>query len=258
MAIIKKTAPIITFSTYAVDSLLTVLASQDTPQVNLSSTGCEKFSLKNKSDGPGIDTTGHGKASIAKGQAFLDKLSWSEGGYLSADVTVLGISADGTTHPLVEVSNVASGSLPTLTAEEELYELVSATHDATAIDGLASLEINFGHKAVNDKEGVGGCYTYGLPHPTRIISAPANGPIEITGSFETSDVGLSIPSTEVTLAFGFKPYAFGGTFGTQKTLSILLALVTQTSEDLETASPGRQKYSFVGTVTNSSYPWDWA
>jgi hypothetical protein len=82
--------------------------------------------------------------------------------------------------------------------------------------------------------------------------------VEITGSFETSDVGLVIPSTATTLAFGIKPYAFGGTFGTQKTLSVLLAMVTQTAEDLETASPGKQRYSFVGTVNDASYPWSYA
>ena len=259
LSVIKKTAPIITFSTYAINSLLGILAPSacDTPSVNLTSNGCEKYSLKNKSDGPGIDSTGHGKVSLAKGQAYLDKLSWAEGGYCSADVTVLGLSADGTTHPLAETT-VATASLPSIAGGEELYSLVSATQGGTAIDGLSSLEVNFGHKAVNDKEGVGGCYTYGLPHPTRILAAPANGPIEISGSFETSDIGLSIPSSALTLAFGFKPYAFGGTFGTLKTLSILLSLVTQTAEDLETAAPGKQKFSFVGTVVNTSYPWSWS
>jgi hypothetical protein len=260
MALVKRAAPMATFSTFAVNSLLGILAPSacDTPNVNLSSNGFEKYSLKNKADGPGIDSTGHGKASIAKGSVYLDKISWSDGGYVTADATVLGRSTDGTTNPLVEVSNIASASLPSLAAGEELYDLVSATQGGTAIDGLSSFEINFGHKAVNDKEGTGGCYTYGLPYPTRILAAPANGPVEITGSFETSDVGLVIPSTALTLAFGMKPYAFGGTFGAQKTISVLLALVTQTAEDLETASPGKQRYSFVGTVNDASYPWSYA
>lgn len=255
LAIIEKTAPMISFSTLSVASLLTLFANTDTPMLALngSTVFCEKYSIKGKADGPGIDTTGHGLAKILNGQAYLDKLSWYDGSHLTADVSVFGLSTDGATHPLVE-STVASGSLPTLT-QDEVYELVSATQAGTSIDGLSSLEVNFKHNAANDNPA---CYSFGLPHPTRIITAGVGGPIEVSGTFETSDLSQSIPSTALTLAFGFKPYIFGGTFGSLKTLSILLAMVSQSPEDLDTASPGKQKFSFVGTITAGTYPWSWA
>jgi hypothetical protein len=253
-ATIEKSAPIINFSTYSVASLLAILNNLDCPCVNLTGAGLVKYSIRGNPNGPGLDSTGHGKAAMATGQAYLNKLSWGIDSYLQADVTAYGVSADGTTNPLVE-STIATAFLPVL-PEEELLTLVSATYGGTDfLPGLQSLEVNFDHKAKNDDNT---CYTGGLPHPTRIVTAGVGGPIEITGSFETNDLSLSIvPTTEYTLAFGFKPFAFGGTLGTVKTLSILLAMVKQDAEDLATASPGNQKFSFVGTVTASTYPWSW-
>lgn len=252
---IEKSAPIISFSTYSVQSLLSILSNSDCPMVNLSGAGLIKYAIQGNPNGPGVNSSGHGVATMLTGQAYLSKLSWGIDSYLSADVEAFGLSSDGTTNPLVETTCLTA-ALPALTADE-LMTLVSATYGGTdMLPGLTKLDINFDHKAKNDDAA---CYTGGLPHPTRIITAGVGGPVEISGTFETTDLSLSIPaSPAITLAFGFKPYIFGGAFGSVKTLSILLAMVEQNAEDLASATPGTQRFSFTGTVTAATYPWAWA
>jgi hypothetical protein len=253
-SIIRKGAPIISLTTFDVAGLMAILTNTNTPMAALATAGARCFGVRNETASPDQSTTNHFQAAIASGQVFLDKIYWSYDSYVQADATVFGLSSDGSINPMVE-STVASASLPILPDLEPLYDAVSLTVGGSAVDGVSSFEMTFDHKTKNDDSK---CYTMGLPFPTRLTVAGADGPIVVRGSFETTDLSFSTDSTAKTVAFGFKPYAFGGTLGTQKTLSCLLALVSHGERSMQNGSEVTQRWSFVGTVDLSSMPWSYA
>lgn len=80
-------------------------------------------------------------AASALGFAYITGASVDSNGVLMADVTVMFISSDGITHPLVRSDNNA---LPTLAAEPVLYSLGPMVVNGTTVAGEASCNLNMG------------------------------------------------------------------------------------------------------------------
>ncbi len=78
-------------------------------------------------------------AASATGFAYITGASVAQQGVLMADVEVILLSADGTTHPLAVTDNNA---LPTLASEPALHTLGPVTLNGTAIGGTSDCSVD--------------------------------------------------------------------------------------------------------------------
>lgn len=194
----RRTAPMVALQLLDLAALVTLLSNTDAPSVALDGTnGCIFAAAKAATDAVGhASGSVHKTIQIARGAAFLKSLTWSPGNLAVAAVDVYGKSADGTTQPWTEVANAA---LQTQPVTVQGYHLTALTLNSVDIlPYIASLTISIDPQAENSEDQ---CYTGGLPHPTRIATAGANGPVAVSAQVELLDLGATIGAGDLVATF---------------------------------------------------------
>jgi hypothetical protein len=243
-AVIRE-APKISFSTYAVGGLLTILSNAEIPCYQLNgTTGFKAYVAKELATGPGHAATGHKVYPMPSGIVCLTGLSWSKGGDgFIATADVFGLSSDGTTKALIPAS---SATYPADVAEE-VWTLESATLGGTPID-ISSLEcsINSGYEN-NDPEK---CYAYGLPQPKDMYRA---GNIMVETIIESLDQLFSVPTTGALVTV-WRQFSAGAGFGATKTITFVGLSVKEESAPAPGKDASTRRIKITGGLDGSNKP----
>lgn len=212
---VVRAAPMAQFSSLCAFAVLAILDNENTPMVDLATTGFKMIAPAGSDEGPDHAAAGHILSTTLLGQAYLDKLSWTKGGNgLEAQVTVYGRSPDGIVKPTIDTEVT---EFPAVT-NGEIYTLVSLTLPTNKTVSAESVTIDFAHGAENSSDQ---SFHNGLPYPVHVI-APGSGPnIKISASIEITDLGLS-PDETGAVVFVFKKYGIGGALSDENTKTITL------------------------------------
>lgn len=212
---VVRAAPMAAFSSLCSFAVLAILDNENTPMVDLASTGFKMFSPAGSQSGPDFADAGHILSTTLLGQAYLSKLTWTKGGNgLEAEVSVFGRSSDGIVKPTIDT---VVTEVPDV-EDDEIYTLVSLTLPTGLAVTAESVTIEFAHGAENNTDQ---SFHNGLPYPVHVI-APGSGPnIKISASIETTDLGLT-PAETGAVVMTFKKYGLGGALDDASTKTITL------------------------------------
>ena len=218
---IKRESPKISFNTISVKALLAILSLAGVEKIPFKkiTTGLDFNLAKMDGDAPAYETTGHlGKRLGAGSMLYLNGLNWSNGGNgLEASCDCFGLSADGTTSPVTDVTGVLTTSTD---LSLETFGLYSLTVGGVTIANPSSVGFTIEHMAENNV--VDQCFNADLPYPTMVTHAGANGQCKIRGNITLGGlVNAAIPNTGTMVAV-FKQYDFGGGFSATSSITVTL------------------------------------
>lgn len=197
-AAVIRAAPMVSFSTIAMRAMFVILGTGDeVPFVALDGTnGVELIGAKANSSAPGyLGTSTHASRKIAAGDCYLRRVSWSPGDVARCEIDIFGLSANGTTDPVV--SSVIA--LPTLGLNTEQMTLASLTVGGITLTDIASLDIQISHQGENNDEEI--CYSLGLPFPVLPKRAGTGGTTEIILTAEILDLTTTLSNGSCVAVF---------------------------------------------------------
>ncbi|HYE07781.1 MAG TPA: hypothetical protein VEL07_19840 [Planctomycetota bacterium] len=202
---VPRRKPAAEIGTLSLKTLITALnGSTDFPMLALDGTnGLEMFGARQAANAVGYQAGSvHSLRKGARGVLWLGGVRWSLGSPAEAILRAMFISADGTTEA---ISEIAIAALPTAPTPDFGFTLSALTVAGTSIPTVNAFEISIDPRFDWD-------HAAGLPEPTSIVGAGANGKLAITAKVDTGDIDLG-SGTGATSAV-FRRYAIGGGFGT--------------------------------------------
>ncbi|HYG69179.1 MAG TPA: hypothetical protein VD838_16025 [Anaeromyxobacteraceae bacterium] len=232
-------------------SLKTMLSalndSTDLPLESLDgASGLVMYGQKAASNAPGFASGSvHLTRTGLRGLIYMAGLRWSRGSKAEMALRAMFKAASGETDPIT----AGSGALPTQPTPDLGFALSSLTLAGDTIDTVNSFEIGIDPKFEFE-------YSTGLPYPTDITGAGANGKLAITGRADLGDCDLG--DGEGSCVAVFKRYAIGGGFGSD-TVTLTLNAAWSTEEGIggENGSPMGRNLFIRTRHDGSTKPFTW-
>jgi hypothetical protein len=139
--------------------------------------------------------TKYALASSALGFAYIKAIRGSQGGIVMADVEVILLSSDGTTHPLVATT---ANALPSLASQPALRTLGPATINGTTVGGVKNVSVELG-AAIEAMAGDGDLYP-------RVCAYKGGDPVIRVDHGDPETLRATLGFTGVALASNFVQY----------------------------------------------------
>jgi hypothetical protein len=244
---ILRAAPTLGFQTGDLAGLLGKLTNAEAPMWAIAGAGLIAHWAKQLTTAPGL--VAGSKVTIAAGQVYLDELSWSWGDLARASCTALAVSSDGITDP----APVATGIVPAQQGTAEAYVLTSLTVGGTAIPEPQAFRLRIDHRADTN---VAGAFSAGLPYPTKVVTAGANGALAISGEATFADVGLGVTIAGAGAVVAVFTRTVPDGFGlSANTVTVTLnATSLLMSGDLDGSEPSTRTLRFMASHDGTNRP----
>lgn len=193
-------------TTLAMKTMISALGTSGTSQFPFLAldgvNGAVLYGAAAAANAPGYNASAvHTTKTCLNGVVVMEGVKWTLGQPAEMSLRTLFTATSGSTDPIVTATNAA---LPADSSNSEAFTLSALTVNGVSLTTVESLEISVAHKWEHD-------FTTGLPFPTTLRPAGANGQAEIRMNVSVRDVSLAEGTGSVSAVF--TSLAQGGTLG---------------------------------------------